>query len=167
MLQPLCRRSWAARGSPPQLAAWDRHDRLTAIAALVLPPDEREPKLFFRLQRHNAHSEDFLHFLLELRYELATPMSVVWDRLSAHRRCERVFRECDCPWARFHYLPAYCPELNPVEHLWSTAKWGSLANWPAADLESLSTRLTSELRRQRRKKKMLRGHVHWAGVKAA
>lgn len=167
MLQPLCRRSWAARGSPPELAAWDRHDRLTAIAALVLPPGSKPPKLFFQMYKHNARTENFVHFLLELRRELATPLTIVWDRLSAHRCCERIFRECGCRWAAFESLPAYCPELNPVEHLWSTTKWGALANWPAPDVSALSTRLDAELRRQRRTKNLLRGHFRWAGVKTA
>ena len=37
----------------------------------------------------------------------------------------------------FEYLPAYCPELNPVEAMWSHAKYSDLANFVAADVEHL------------------------------
>ena len=30
---------------------------------------------------------------------------------------------------RLERLPAYCPDLNPVEAVWSWLKWGRLANY--------------------------------------
>jgi putative transposase len=34
-------------------------------------------------------------------------------------------------------LPAYAPELNPVEHLWGHIKYGRLANLSAPDAGAL------------------------------
>ncbi|MGL4465420.1 MAG: transposase [Planctomycetia bacterium] len=42
------------------------------------------------------------------------------------------------PRLRLERLPAYCPELNPVEAVWSWLKWGRLANYAADDLENLN-----------------------------
>jgi hypothetical protein len=37
MLQPLARRSWAPRGQTPVIRCWDRRDRLSVIAAILVP----------------------------------------------------------------------------------------------------------------------------------
>ncbi len=101
--------------------------------------------MHFSLQAANAKAEDLLMFLLKLHTELKTKLIVVWDRLGAHRRAERFFRICECPWISFEYLPAYSPELNPVEHIWTTVKWGRMANWPAPHVDRLRERLMEEL----------------------
>lgn len=165
MLQPLVRRTWAERGKPPKLKAWDRHDRLTAMAAITLSPDHRKMGMYFRIQRDNAKAKDFLLFLLELHKQLKTRIIVVWDRLSAHRSAEKFFRVCECPWLSIEYLPSYSPELNPVEHIWSITKWGRLANWPAPDIDQLHERITNELTTQSKNPNQLRRHFDWAKLK--
>lgn len=164
MLQPLLRRTWAKRGCTPTLTAWDRHDRLTCIAALTVNPKTGRIGQYFKIQRHNAKTDDFLMFLFELKKQLRRPIIVIWDRLSAHRRIGRTFRELEWKGVRFEYLPAYSPELNPVEHLWTTTKWGRLSNWAAKDITSLKDRLDSELKQQATEQSILRSHFKWAGL---
>src|SRR5690606_42040690 len=86
----------------------------------------------------------------------------IWDRLSAHRKAAKVLQ--DLRWIDFTYLPAYCPELNPVEHVWSTTKWGRLANWPAPDIESVGDRVSQDLSDQTSHQGILRSHFAWAGL---
>ncbi len=121
MLQPLLRRTWAQRGRTPVFDQWDRHDRTSVITALALSPKRRRVRMFFRLLDHNAKADDFIWFLNDLRLEIRRKLHVVWDNLGAHRRAENFLRTVDCQWACFHRLPAYAPELNPVEHVWSTS----------------------------------------------
>lgn len=123
------------------MKAWDRHDRLTAVTALALTPGRRRCKLFFELLDHNAKAEDFFWFVVNLRQEINRPLTIVWDRLSAHFKAARWLTELDCDWVRFVYLPPYCPDLNPVEHVWATTKWGRLANWPAPNIEAMGERV--------------------------
>lgn len=146
------------------LEQWDRRERISVIAALALSPQRRRVRLFFRLLDHNARAEDFIWFLNDLRGELGRPLGVVWDRLGAHRKAERFFAAIDCDWVRFCRLPPYSPELNPVEHVWSTSKWGRLANAPADDLDRLRTDLQAELGRQSQQQQLLRAHFRWAGL---
>jgi hypothetical protein len=164
MLQPLVRRTWAMRGQTPVLHQWDRRDRVSALAALALSPQRRRLRLFFRLLDHNATAEDFVWFLNDLRLELGRKLHVVWDNLGAHRKAENFFTTIDCRWVRFHRLPPYAPELNPVEHVWSTGKWGPLANAPPHDVRQLQTNLDAELARQAREQQLLRAHLRWAGL---
>lgn len=162
MLQPLVRRTWARRGKTPVLDQWDRRDRTSVITALALSPKRRRVRMFFCLLDHNAKAEDFVWFLNDLRGELGRKLHVVWDNLGAHRRAENFLRAIDCKWAYFHRLPPYAPELNPVEHVWATAKWGHLANTPAADIDDLRERVDARLNDQAAEQTMLRGHFRWA-----
>jgi transposase len=164
MLQPLVRRTWAKRGQTPLLKAWDRHDRMTAITALVYEPHRKRRKfrMYFQLQRRNANHETFFWFLVMLRRELKTPLIVIWDRLGAHRKAESHFSKLEIPWASFEYLPPYSPELNPVEHVWSTTKYGRLANWPAPCIDHLKKRLKKEFTKQQTEQQLLESHFDWA-----
>ena len=162
MLQPLVRRTWAPTGQTPILEQWDRHDRLSVVTALALSPRRRRVRMFFKLLDHNAKAEDFVWFLHDLRLELGRKLHVVWDNLGAHRRAENCLRKLECSWVRFHRLPAYAPELNPVEHVWTTGKWGPLANAPSDDFDQLQASVDTELARQVHQQQLLRGHFRWA-----
>lgn len=162
MLQPLVRRTWAPRGQTPLINQWDRRDRTSVITALALSPKRQRVRMFFQLLNHNAKAEDFIWFVNNLRIELRRKLHVVWDNLGAHRKAENFFRAIDWPWARFHRLPAYAPELNPVEHVWSTGKWGPLANAPPDDFEDLQRQVTAEMDRQANEQQLLRSHFRWS-----
>jgi hypothetical protein len=164
MLQPLVRRTWAERGKTPILDQWDRRDRLSVITALVLSPKRRRIRMVFRLLDHNAKAEDFIWFLNDLRKELGRKIWVVWDNLGAHRKAENSLRAFRCPWVHFERLPPYAPQLNPVEHVWTTAKWGALANTPADDITCLQNDVQTALDNQATEQSILRGHFHWAGL---
>lgn len=164
LLQPLVRRTWAERGKTPVLEQWDRRDRLTIITALALSPKRRRVRMFFRLLDHNAKAEDLLWFLHDLHHELGRKLHVVWDNLGAHRRAENGLRAIGCRWVRFHRLPPYAPELNPVEHVWTTAKWCHLANAPPESIHELCDQVHAKLNQQAIEQATLRGHFHWAGL---
>ena len=48
---------------------------------------------------------------------------LIWDGLSAHWSTKmRAFLDSQRDWLRAERLPAYAPELNPVEGLWANLK---------------------------------------------
>lgn len=53
------------------------------------------------------------------------------------------------------YLPAYAPELNPVEYLWSYWKQNELANFCAKDIWQLGHFASQALKRIRRRPKRI------------
>ena len=62
---------------------------------------------------------------------------LVWDNLNVHRRAElRAFTDAQA-WLRVFRLPAYAPDLNPVEGIWSVLKGGVLANLAVASFGHL------------------------------
>jgi transposase len=137
LLQPLRRRVWAERGHTPVQHAWDRHDRITAMAALSRAPWASRLGMYYDLLHHNTHTPDVVRFLSHVHDHLRRPLLLVCDRLSAHRSAVRQLGEAGCVWLRVEWLPGYAPELDPVESIWNQSKYGDLANCIPEDIIEL------------------------------
>ncbi|TWT99475.1 hypothetical protein Pla108_04140 [Botrimarina colliarenosi] len=133
------------RGCTPVPRSWDRRDRLSAIGAVVLSPARTQSGCCFDVQRKNVKTDNVIDFLRRLRRKVRRPLIVVWDRWSVHRSAER--RITQRGWKRIEseYLPAYRPELNPVEAMWSHAKYADLANFVPDDIDELNTAVHASL----------------------
>ena len=138
MLQPLLRRTWAPQGETPISDAWDRHDRLSVLSALAVSPSRRRLRLFFAVHQENIRTPQVLEFLSELRRHLRCRAILIWDRWNVHRSAARRVTDTHPDWFDFEWLPAYAPELNPVEHVWNHTKYGELANFLPDDLLHLN-----------------------------
>jgi len=69
--------------------------------------------------------------------QLAAPLVWCWDNLNIHLAPELTgFAAENRAWLRIYRLPAYTPDINPVEGIWSLLK-RSMANFAAADLDGL------------------------------
>jgi transposase len=143
MLQPLVRRTWALRGQTPVLKSWDRRERLSVISAVTVSPTRKRFGLYFMVQRENVKTDAVKHFLRQLRKHLPRGMVAVMDRLNAHRSAARAMEKTR--WCKVEWLPAYAPELNPVEYIWSNIKYGKLANFVATDVDHLEERVSASL----------------------
>ena len=72
---------------------------------------------------------------------------MVWDNLIIHLAQELAdFFEENKAWLRVFQLPAYAPDLNPTEGIWSLIK-RALVNFAAADLDGLVRIVKRKLRR--------------------
>ena len=70
-----------------------------------------------------------IDFLKALVRHIQRPLLIVWDRLPAHRSAlVREFLGYSDGYIETEYLPAYAPELNPVEYLWGYWKQHELPN---------------------------------------
>ena len=61
-------------------------------------------------------------------------------------------------------LPAYAPELNPVEYIWAHLKHHELPNVCAKDYWSLGEMARKHLKRMRRRKTLLRAFWHQSSL---
>jgi transposase len=146
MLTPTVRRGWAPRGREWVLDSWDRRDRISAISCITVSPKDSRLNLYFRLLNHNAHAEDVVDFLRELKNTLRRPFTVLWDRSKIHHksRAARAFL-AEHPEIIAEDLPAYAPQLNPDELVWNWTKYGRLSNLAADDTDQLAERLVDEM----------------------
>ena len=168
LLTPTVRRTLAPRGKTPILKSWDRHDRISAISAVTVSPKRRRLGLDFRLlpEDTNAHGEDTVAFLKQLRWHLPGPMTVLWDRSNIHDR-SKVVRAylAEHPEIVTEPLPAYAPETNPDEMVWEHTKHGRLANFTPEDTAELRSVLIEEFGRLHHKCELLAAFLRHAGVR--
>jgi transposase len=81
---------------------------------------------------------------------------LVLDRWGVHRKAVRDIQRKHPGWFDVEWLPAYAPELNPTEFVWTHNKCCDLANFIPDNVRVLETAVKTSLRRQKRRPNLLR-----------
>jgi hypothetical protein len=99
-----------------------RSGRLSVAGLIAMRPGSRT-RLCHRLRTHRAANgarrsmgeRDFIALIDGVHQLLKAPIVLVWDRLNTH--VSRVMHElvAERAWLTVFLLPAYSPDLNPVE----------------------------------------------------
>lgn len=165
MLQPLVRRTWAPRGQTPIHYSWDRRDRLSVISAITVSPARRRLGLYFDVHDHNIETEAFETFVRWLRHRIRQPLVLVMDRWSVHRSAARRLQQRFGSKVQVEWLPAYAPELNPVEQVWSHTKYGDLANYIPDDVDALAESVIRTIAETGNSQSLLRSFFRHAGLR--
>lgn len=108
---------------------------------------------------------DAAQYVESLWRRFRRPIIIVWDRLAAHRKAARLLRMLNVPWLTIRWLPAYAPELNPVEPLWSNTKYAELGNYVPASDEAHEAAVRSSLTRPQHRQRLLRSFFQSAGLR--
>ena len=161
--KPLVRRSWARRGKTPVLEQEGSWKKLSVLGGLSLGPKGRVNEQF-QVFRHNVTVMEFLWFLHHVHRLYRKPLLVVWDGLRRHRQVERLFQRLELAWAEFERLPAYAPETNPVESLWSQTKGSQLANFAPHNLDELEPEVHQALAQAKTRPRLLKGFFRSADL---
>jgi hypothetical protein len=129
-LTPNVRRTWAPRGQPPTLTHPFNWKKASMAAALCYGVRGGGAQLCFHVTAGNYDTDTLIQVLGELRRFLGgEKATLLWDGLPAHRsRAMRAWLHTQRHWLVVERLPAYAPELNPTEGLWSSLKAVELAN---------------------------------------
>ena len=90
---------------------------------------------------------------------------VIWDGLGGHTsRYMTAYLRRQRAWLTVERLPAYAPELNPLEQVWGNVKTVELANICAPDLASLRRPLRCGFARIRQRPTLARAFLRHAGL---
>lgn len=65
---------------------------------------------------------------------------------------------------RVEWLPAYAPDLNPVEQVWNHSKYADLANLAPEDIEELERLVSASISSTRSQTPLLRSFFQTAGL---
>ena len=131
-LKPPRAASFAPRGKPLVLEFNFNWDKLSAIGAV----STRD--IYFCLHEESVKSAQVIDFVDQLRREVGSPILIIWDGLRAHwSKVVKAHIEATHGEVTVAQLPAYAPELNPVEYLWSHLKRNDMANYAAKNLHEL------------------------------
>jgi transposase len=143
-------RTWAPRGQTPIVRHPGGWKRLSAAAGVS------RHNFYFRLYPGAIRARQLIDFLRHLKRQVHGKILLVWDRLGVHRS------RAVCQWLaaqgkRFavEQLPAYAPELNPVEYLWGWWKTNTVGNGCARTEEELHWLARQGLRQGQRRKATL------------
>ena len=139
-------------GQTPILRAPLSYDHRSVISAIT--PDGR---LFTHVQEAAFRGPAIVAFLRHLLRQVRGKLLVIWEGASLHHR--QPVKDCLAAGAakRLHLerLPAYAPDLNPDEGVWSLLKRGELKNRCCHDLAELRWELGLASRRLRRRPQAL------------
>jgi transposase len=104
------------------------------------------------------NTNETLRYLTELKRHMhGQRLLLIWDGLPAHRAKQVTawIKENDT-WLRMVRFPAYAPELNPIEYLWSVLKRKHVGN--LCELTDIGTVLKTA-KRKLRDKTLLQGFL--------
>jgi transposase len=109
-------------------------------------------KFYFRLFPSSIRSPQVVEFLKHLLRHISGKVLVIWDGLRSHRsRMVSEFVRSTNDRLTIEFLPAYAPELNPVEYLWGYWKQHELPNFCPKNFFELSHHARKALCRMRRR----------------
>jgi transposase len=149
--RPARKRTWAPKGQTPILEFHFNWKKLSAIAGVSLT------SVYFELHEGSVKSTEVVAFIKHLRSRIRKPITIVWDGLRAHwSKDVRAFVETLGGSVELEQLPAYAPELNPVEYLWGHIKQHELANLCPKDLQELTSAALKALFKAKRTKSYIR-----------
>lgn len=125
------RRTWAPKGKTPILRHRANWKRASMAAALGYRTDLSSARLCFHVQQDSYNTVCLIGVLEQLKaLYRGQQVVLLWDGLGAHwsnKMCDWLQGQQD--WLGVERLPAYAPELDPVEGLWANVKGVELANF--------------------------------------
>jgi transposase len=149
--RPCRARTWAPRGETPVLQYSFSWKQLSVIAGVSFW------RFYFRLHPGTIRTPQVIEFLKALQATIKRKLLIVWDRLQAHRsRLVREHVEAQRGRIALEFLPAYAPEMNPVECIWGYLKHHAMPNFCARDLGELSHHARGRLRSMQRRPTLVR-----------
>jgi putative transposase len=153
-LRPPKGRTWGRRGATPLVAVSAAGSGRVSLAGLVCTKPGQRPRLIYRTRTHRGRKgepkgfaeADYAALFDAAHQQLGGPIVVVWDNLNAHVSAVMRALVAARAWLRVVRLPAYAPELNPVEAVWSHLK-KSLANLAKRTVDQLLGLIKTRLKR--------------------
>ncbi|CAK0759797.1 transposase [Gammaproteobacteria bacterium] len=95
----------------------DRHS-VNMIAAI-----NADGKIYFQVGPNTFNGEAFIEYLENFSKTVHNPIWIITDRCSVHRsKMVMEYIEKTNGKVKIYFLPAYSPELNPVELVWGNIK---------------------------------------------
>ncbi|MFD1547769.1 transposase [Nonomuraea guangzhouensis] len=141
------------------------------IAGLIATKPGRTPRLIYRIrlrrgrkgERKSFSETDYAALLDAAHQQLGGPIMLAWDNLNTHlsaRMRDLVERRA---WLTVIQLPAYAPELNPVEAVWAHLK-RSLANLAKKTPNELARLIKTRLKKMQYRPQLISGFIAKTGL---
>lgn len=171
-LRPPRARTWARRGRTPVVRVSGKGSGRVSIAGLVAYRPRRRPRLFYRVavhrgrkgERRSLSERNYASLLTAAHERLHGPVILIWDNLNTHvSKRMQVFLDANADWLTVVRLPAYTPDLNAAEGVWSLLK-RSFGNAIWTGIDDLARTVKARLRRLQSQPDVLTGCLAQTGL---
>lgn len=143
-------RTWAPRGQTPVLQETFNWKSLSIIGGLALW------RFYFQIHAGSIKSPQVVEFLQHLQRHVRGKILILWDGAPIHRSLlVKNYVATTRGRLAIERLPAYAPELNPVEYMWGHLKTHEIANLLVTKAWELNLEATAALRRMRRRQNIV------------
>lgn len=141
------------------------------LAGLIATKPGRPPRLIYRVrlrrgragERKSFSEADYAALLDAAHAQLGGPIVLVWDNLNTHRSAAMRALIATRSWLTVIRLPAYAPELNPVEAVWSHLK-RTLVNLATTTLDGLVRLIKTRLKKMQYRPALITGFLTKTGL---
>jgi transposase len=153
-------KTYGPKGQTPVVHEWQTRDHLSVMGGVTA-----EGKVYSMVRPTSLNGLHCIEFLVHLGRLVGDRLLVIWDGSPIHRRAE-VHEFAVETGGQLHLepLPAYAPDLNPVEWLWKHLKKVELRNLTCLDLEQLHMEFHLALGRVRQRPTLVRSFFEGAGL---
>lgn len=163
--KPTVRRTWSLKGVTPIISGTGSWKSRSLAGVIACSPEAQKPKLFLRIFPRSVRTKEAIRALKELRQHIKEKLILMWDGLRTHHSKEmKAFLRTQRHWLSPCRFPAYAPELNPVEYLWSCGKNKDFAHLYADTVSDLDVHIRRYKRRIRRRPDLLTGFLKKSGL---
>ena len=135
------------------------------VGVLITTPMGRKTRLFLRTIAGGLNADETIRFLKDLKRHLkGRKLLLIWDGLPAHRAtCVQKWLTTNSSWLRTERIPAYAPEVNPIEYCWGAMKKKHLGNLRADGMPALG-RALKRAKRAMNDSELLGGFLRASGL---
>ena len=171
-LRPPKARTWAPRGHTPVVRVSGKGSGRVSVAGLTCYKPGVRSRLFYRVRTHRGRKgerrsmseADYASLVTAAHHQLHAPVILIWDNLNTHiSAAMRAFVEAHTDWLTEARLPAYAPDVNPVEGAWANMKGGP-GNLAAADVDQLTAIIKNRLKTIQYRPGLINGFLAQTGL---
>ncbi|MEU9245909.1 IS630 family transposase [Streptomyces sp. NPDC048385] len=164
--------TWGRIGRTPVVRVRGRGSGRVSMAGMVCyKPGERSRLIYAIREYHGRRDQpkgfgwrDLRDPLVRARIQLGGPIVLVWDNVRLHLTAEmREFIAANAHWLTVFQLPAYAPDLNPQEGIWSLVK-RDIGNLAAADLAQITRAVKHRLKQIQYRPELIDGCLVGTGL---
>lgn len=170
-LRPPKARTWGRRGQTPVIPVSGKGSGRISVAGLFCVKPGQRTRLLYRAKIHrNRKGErrsfaetDYIALLDAAHQYLQAPIVLIWDNLNTHVSVKMRQLVDGRDWLHVIQLPAYAPDLNPTEGVWSHVK-RSLGNLAATSVDHLAAIVRNRLKRIQYRTDLLNSFLTHTGL---
>jgi len=157
--RPTVRRTWGKKGKTPIIQSTGSWKNISATGILVTDAKMERTRELCTFTKGAVRKENTLQTIKHLLRHVKGAIALLWDGLASHKaKSVREFLEKHADrFVIVERFPAYAPELNPQEYVWSSSKTKDMANFCPKESGDLLRQAKKSIRRIQNSPHVLQG----------